>query len=104
MRSSIRRHLARSMTLCVAAFIAGSALAAPKDNAAKADCLQAALIQYNLDNAFCANYPLTSVLYGECMAKSARTYGNAVVACAQDTPDRTFRPQVRNPGKLTIKQ
>ena len=104
MRAPIRRHLTHSMALCVAALIAGSALAAPKDDAAKSDCLQKALIQFNLDNAFCANYPLTSVLYGDCMTRSARAYGNAVVACAQDTPDRTYRPQLRNPGKLTIKQ
>ena len=104
MRPRFRLHLTRTIALGAALLVCGTALGAPKDNAAKADCAQKALIQYNLDNAACANYPLTSVLYGECMAQSARTYGNALVACALDTPEKAFRPQVSKPGRLTIKQ
>ena len=103
MRSPIRLQLARSVAFFAAVLVCGTALGAPKDNAAKAACAQTALVQYNLDNALCANIPLTSVLYGECMAQSARSYGNALVVCAQDTPAQTFRPQLRNP-RLTIKQ
>lgn len=104
MRSPIRLQLARSFAFCAAVLITGSVLAAPKDAAAKSDCLQKALIQFNIDDAGCAIYPLTSVLYGECKVRVARAYGNALVACAQDTPASTFRPQLRNPDGLTIKQ
>lgn len=104
MSSRFRLQLARIVVFAAALLVGGTALGAPKDNAANADCAQKALIQYNLDNAACAILPLTSVLYGECMAKAARTYGNALVACSQDTSEQTFRPQLRQPGKLTIKQ
>jgi hypothetical protein len=104
MCSPIRLQLARGLAFCAAVLITGSALAAPKNAAAKSDCLQKALIQFNIDDAGCAMYPLTSVLYGECKVRVARAYGNAIVACSQDTPAQTFRPQLRNPGKLTIKQ
>ena len=104
MYSRFRLHLARTVAFSAAVLICGSALGAPKDDAAKADCAQKALIQYNLDNAACALYPLTSVLYGECMARSARNYGNALVACAQAEPSQTYRPQLSRPGRPTIKQ
>jgi hypothetical protein len=105
MRSPIRLHLARSVALCTALLICGAALGAPRDNTAKADCAQKAVLQYNLDKIACAIYPVTSIPYSECMARSARDYGNALIACALDTPEQSFRPQqFRNPGKLTIKQ
>lgn len=104
MRSPIRLHLVRSIAFCVGALIAGNALAAPKDAAAKADCLQKALIQFNIDDAGCAIYPLTSVLYGECKVRAARAYQIAMANCVLDTPSSSTRPQLRNPGRLTIKQ
>lgn len=104
MRSPTRRRLIGSFALCVGALVAGSALAAPKDNAATSDCLQKALVQFNIDDAGCAIYPLTSVLYGECKVRVARAYQIAMANCVLDTPSSSTRPQLRNPGRLTIKQ
>lgn len=104
MRSPTRHHLIGCVALSVALLIAGSALAAPKDDAAKSDCLQKALVQFNIDDAGCAIYPLTSVLYGECKVRAARAYQIAMANCVLDTPSSSTRPQLRNPGRLTIKQ
>ncbi|MBL8591767.1 MAG: hypothetical protein JNK01_03725 [Devosia sp.] len=103
MRSPTRLRLTRSLAFCIGALVAGSVLAAPKDDAAKSDCLQKALVQFNIDDAGCAIYPLTSVLYGECKVRAARTYQIAMANCVLDTSSST-RPQLRNPGRLTIKQ
>lgn len=104
MRSPIRLQIARSFAFFAAMLITGSALAAPKDAAAKSDCLNKALIQFNIDDAGCAIYPLTSVLYGECKVRVARTYQIAMANCVMDTSASTFRPQLRNPDRLTVKQ
>ena len=104
MRSPTRRRFIRSVALTVAVLTAGMALAAPKDNAAKSDCLQKALVQFNIDDAGCAIYPVTSVLYGECKVRAARSYQIAMANCVLDTPASSSRPQLRNPGRLTIKQ
>ncbi|ODT19386.1 MAG: hypothetical protein ABS35_21780 [Kaistia sp. SCN 65-12] len=104
MRSPTRLRLTRSLAFCIGALVAGSVLAAPKDDAAKSDCLQKALVQFNIDDAGCAIYPLTSVLYGECKVRAARTYQIAMANCVLDTPSSSTRPQLRNPGRLTIKQ
>lgn len=104
MRSPTRLHLIRSVAFCVGAFVAGTALAAPKDNAAKSDCLQKALVQFNIDDAGCAIYPVTSVPYSECKVRVARAYQIAMANCVLDTPSSSTRPQLRNPGRLTIKQ
>ena len=94
----------RSMAFCIGLLVAGAALAAPKSDAAKSDCLQKALVQFNIDDAGCALYPLTSVLYGECKAHVMRSYQIAMANCVLDTPSSSTRPQLRNPGRLTIKQ
>lgn len=104
MRSPIRLHFTRSVALCVAVLIAGSALAAPKTPAERDSCLQKALVQFNLDDAACAIYPTISVLYGECRTRAARTYQIAMANCVLDSPSSSSRPQLRNPSRLTIKQ
>lgn len=104
MRSPTRLHLVRSLAFFVGALVVGTSLAAPKDDAAKSDCLQKALLQFNIDDAGCAIYPLTSVLYGECKVRVMRAYQTAMANCVLDTPSSSTRPQLRNPGRLTIKQ
>jgi len=104
MRSPTRLQLIRSLAFCIGTLVAGTALAAPKDNAAKSDCLQKALLQFNIDDAGCAIYPLTSVLYGECKVRVVRAYQIATANCVLDTPSASTRPQLRNPGRLTIEQ
>ena len=91
MRSPIRLHLSRAVAFSLAMLIAGSALAAPKDDAAKSDCLQKALVQFNLDDAACAIYPLTSVLYGECRVRAARAYQLAMANCVLAKPNSPAR-------------
>jgi hypothetical protein len=104
MRSPTRLQLIRCLAFCLGALVAGMAVAAPKDNAAKSDCLQKALVQFNIDDAGCAIYPLTSVLYGECKVRVARAYQTAMANCVLDTPSSSTRPQLGNRGRLTIKQ
>ena len=104
MRTPTRLQLIRCLASCVGALVVSTALAAPKDTAAKSDCLQKALVQFNIDDAGCAIYPLTSVLYGECKVRVARAYQIAMANCVLDTPSSSTRPQLRTPGRLTIKQ
>jgi hypothetical protein len=104
MRSPARHLFVRTVALCVGVLLAGAALAAPKDAAAKSDCLQKALVQFNIDDAGCAIYPVTSVPYSECKVRVMRAYQVAMANCVLDSASSSSRPQVRNPSRLTIKQ
>ena len=103
------RHFVRSLAFCSALLATGATIAAPSQNAAAADCVNRANIQYSVDTAQCGMYPTYAPIYGECISGAARSYANALAACAPDTSSssalglRNVRPG-KPGGVMTLKQ
>ena len=95
MPASLATLSAGALVLVLGAAIGGAALAAAKkDNAAAADCLQKASIQFSLDNAQCAAYPPSEAL-NYCLSQAALNYSLAVQKCSADSAAAGVRRQTR---------
>ena len=76
-------HKIALSTLAVFA-VTSAALAAPNSTPDPvANCLSAAMLQFNLDHAFCYNFPVEATqLRGQCEADANIKYAQAVAACS----------------------
>jgi hypothetical protein len=74
----------RALALSAGLLIAGTALGAPvRGNQAAADCAQGALLQFNIDDAQCFNYPALAPAHGECRVKAQQDYASALAKCSE---------------------
>ena len=82
----IQVHAIRSAAALLAGLVlAGAALAEPNNgggDAAKADCLSRAALQFSVDMAQCSGYPAGSNMSNYCQSEAASRYSLAVVACS----------------------
>lgn len=109
MSSSSFRQTIRIMGF-VAAMLASAAIAADNNDAKpdpKAECLNKAILQYTLDDAFCFNYPPESVMRGQCRTEATIKYGRATADCVAareggKVPRRPFAVAPRNMAVGTI--
>lgn len=78
-----------TLTVRAAAFVtailfSGAAFGAQKlgSDQAKADCLNQAQMQFNIDDAFCFNYPAGTAPFNICRSQAQMKYANAVASCS----------------------
>lgn len=73
----------RAAALVTAIVFSGAAFGAQKlgSDQTKSDCLNQALIQFNVDDALCFNYPAGTAPFNICRSQAQMKYANAVAAC-----------------------
>lgn len=75
----------RALALSAGLLIAGTALAAPVSNSNQeaADCASRATLQFSIEDAQCAMYPVIAPAYGECKVRAVQNYGAALAKCSE---------------------
>ena len=81
-KASIRLTV-RATAAIIAILFSGAAIAAQKGggDSAIASCMDKATFQFNIDNAFCYNYPVIAPQHGQCIIDAQVKYAKAQLAC-----------------------